>query len=157
MFILQASKFDIYVHYCTNKPKSTEVLMAAGDTYFQVGFSFGHRRHHHRHHDHRHQDHHHHHHARVFRERQEWSSRYPHISSNRSKGDWALPTYISSHMIHTPPYHIISIHISHKNWSNVEWTQCHHDCYMTILQHVSSIWFWSEIDVISSYIFIFLL
>ena len=37
MFILQASKFDIYVHYCTNKPKSTEVLMAAGDTYFQVG------------------------------------------------------------------------------------------------------------------------
>ena len=40
MFILQASKFDIYVHYCTNKPKSTEVLMAAGDTYFQVGFTF---------------------------------------------------------------------------------------------------------------------
>ena len=37
MFTLQASKFDIYVHYCTNKPKSTEVLMAAGDTYFQVG------------------------------------------------------------------------------------------------------------------------
>ena len=37
LFTLQASKFDIYVHYCTNKPKSTEVLMAAGDTYFQVG------------------------------------------------------------------------------------------------------------------------
>ena len=40
--ILQASKFDIYVHYCTNKPKSTEVLMAAGDTYFQVGFHHHH-------------------------------------------------------------------------------------------------------------------
>jgi len=34
-FVTWASKFDIYVHYCTNKPKSTEVLMAAGDTYFQ--------------------------------------------------------------------------------------------------------------------------
>ena len=37
---LQAPKFDIYVYYCTNKPKSTEVLMAAGDSYFQATINF---------------------------------------------------------------------------------------------------------------------
>ena len=31
----QASKFDIYVYYCTNKPKSTDVLVAHGSPYFE--------------------------------------------------------------------------------------------------------------------------
>ena len=35
MFLLQASKFDIYVYYCTNKPKSTELLVAHGSPYFE--------------------------------------------------------------------------------------------------------------------------
>ena len=32
---VQASKFDIYVRYCTNKPASTELLVAHGSPYFE--------------------------------------------------------------------------------------------------------------------------
>jgi len=34
-FVTWASKFDIYVYYCTNKPKSTDVLVAHGSPYFE--------------------------------------------------------------------------------------------------------------------------
>ena len=32
---LQASKFDIYVYYCTNKSKSTDLLVAHGSPFFE--------------------------------------------------------------------------------------------------------------------------
>ena len=32
---IKASKFDVYVKYCTNKPKSTELLVQHGSPYFE--------------------------------------------------------------------------------------------------------------------------